>query len=164
MATVRDLSGNSPITGVDTHVDHEEGGGTSITGYALEATQASVLAELQTPSTSQPDFELADASDLTSAAVSRNGAGETTMVTATASQTTRLHQYSIVVPAAGTVEIRDGASGAVLRKHVFSAANMGIDKHFRVRPYAKTTVNTALIFYWSGTGQAEIEFDYIKSA
>lgn len=116
---------------------------------------------LGTPATELPKRPLLSASDLTYAAVSRSGAGETTMVSATASQTTKLYRYSVTTPAAGTVEIRDGASGTALRKHVFPAAG-GLVMDLMERPYAKTTANTALVFYWSGTGQAEIEFDHVK--
>lgn len=129
---------------------------------ATEETLGNVETALTTPATSIPHFGLDATLDYTPGNVSRSGAGETTMVSATASQTTRLYQYAVTVPAAGTVEIRDGASGTVKRKHIFAAAG-GIVRDDRAgRPWAVTTANTALVFYYSGTGEANIDFDYVK--
>lgn len=146
------------------------GGGGGGGGDATEATQLEVLAAvegvqaaLEAPVDELPPEPLMPDSDMTAGNVSRSGAGETSMVAATTAQTTKLYCYAVTVPGAGTVEIRDGAGGAALRKHIFPATG-GIIRDVRSRPYAKTTANTALMFYWSGSGEANIDFDYVKGA
>lgn len=139
-------------------------------GDASEATLQLILTEIGDTNTllgttvdTLAETPLMAASDLTGHNVSRTGAGETSMVAAVASQTTRVHAYAVTVPGAGTVEIRSGASGTVLRKHIFPAAG-GLERNHRERPYGKTGANTALMFYWSGSGEAHIDFDYVTSA
>ncbi len=116
--------------------------------------------------TSLPHFTLDATSDLSNGNVSRSGTGEIQMLAAGgAGVTHKIHRYAIIVPAAGTVEIRDGAvgaSGAMRRKHVFTGKG-GIDRIFDPRPYAKGTAATAMSFYWSGTGDANIDFDYASN-
>jgi hypothetical protein len=107
------------------------------------------------------ETSLLTASGLTSGNVSRTGSGVTEMVAAASGETARLHRYAVTVPGAGTVEIRDGSTA--IRKHVFPAAG-GMVREFSDRPYAKTTANTALNFYWSGSGEANIDFEYVRSA
>lgn len=140
------------------------------TGASTSANQTSALTKLDTlhtdlttPATELPKTPLMGTSDLTASNVSRSGVGETSMVAATTSQTTKLYGYAVTVPGAGTVEVRDGVGGTALRKHIFPAAG-GIIRDVRSRPYAKTTANTALVFYWSGTGEANIDFDYVTGA
>jgi hypothetical protein len=130
---------------------------------ATEASLQNLITAVSQPATEIPHEALDATLDVTHANVSRTGAGETTMVSATSSQTTRLHEYIVTVPGAGTVEIRDGASGTALVKHIFAAAD-GVGREFNGRPWGVTTANTALIFYWSGSGEANIDFFYKKSA
>jgi hypothetical protein len=117
---------------------------------------------LNTPLSETPPPSTELTSELSVGNVSRTGAGETTMAAAVASQTTKLYEYAVTVPGAGTIEIRNGAGGTVLRKHVFPDKG-GLHKSFRSRPYAVTGVNTALVFYWSGTGEANIDYDFETS-
>lgn len=143
-------------------VTNVDSSGTAV-DLATEATLLDVLTALETPATALPPTPLMTTSDMLHGNVSRTGAGETEMVNQVSGQTTKLYMYALTVPGAGTVEIRDGTAGTVLRKHVFSAAG-GIVLDFNSRPYAKTTANTDLTFYWSGSGEANIDFDYVTSA
>jgi hypothetical protein len=121
-----------------------------------------LLTEIRDSTAPAPvETTLKDASGLTNGNVSQTGSGATQMVAAASGETTRLHRYTVTVPGAGTVEIRDNTTA--IRKHIFPAAG-GIVREFSDRPHAKTTANTALNFYWSGSGEANIDFEYVRSA
>lgn len=138
------------------------GGGSGDASAAKQDEQTAVLEDIETaltaPVSELPKTPLLSESDMVAGNVSRTGAGETTMVAAVSGQTTKLHAYAVTVPGPGTVEIRNGTGGTVLRKHVFPDKG-GLIRDERERPYAKTGTNTALVFYWSGSGEANIDFD-----
>jgi hypothetical protein len=130
---------------------------------ATEATQADILAALETQATSIPHEALDATTDLTVVSGTRSTSGETSLVGATASQTTRVHEILVTAAGAVTVSLLDGSGGTVLRKMVFPDKG-GIHRKFRARPYAKTTANTALYFSTNAAVQVDIEIDYVKSA
>lgn len=120
-----------------------------------------ILQELQTPVDNANFVPLLNTSGMQSHNVSRTGAGVEVMVGAQAGEVTRLYRYAITVPGAGTVEIRSGTD--VRRRHKFPSSNGGgIVRDLSSRPYAVTDANTALNFYWSGSGEAHIDFEYTR--
>lgn len=139
-------------------------------GDASEATLrdaadslTTIATALTTTATSIPHFGLDTTSDLTHAFVTSSSSGEQDMVTATASQTTRLHRFTITAAAATVVELRDGASGTALKTIEFPAAG-AYTYDFDPRPYAKTTANTKLVRNSTVATKVTIDFEYIKSA
>jgi hypothetical protein len=130
---------------------------------ATEATQLDVLAELQTVPTSIPHFATDTTSDLTYGFSSSSSSGEVSLVTATASQTTRVYKAVVTAAAATVIEIRDGAAGTALWTIEFPAAGAYVFD-FDPRPWAKTTANTALIRNSTVATKVTIAFWYIKSA
>lgn len=127
------------------------------------ALLGSIDTTLATPATSLPHFALDATNDLTSVTVTRSTSGETSAVSATASQTTRVHRGHITAAGAVTVSLLDGSGGTVLRKWVFPAAG-GWDLIFDPRPYAITSANTALYVSTDAAVAVNFTLDYIKSA
>lgn len=130
---------------------------------ATEITLDAVLTELQTPATSMPHVALDTTSDLTYVFDTSSASGERTLVSATASQTTRVHRMVITAAAATVIEIRDGASGTALWSIEFPAAG-AYTFDFDPRPWAKTTANTALIRNSTVATKVTIALWYVKSA
>jgi hypothetical protein len=112
---------------------------------------------------SQPSEALNATSDLTRAYDDGATAAEESLVSATASQTTRVHRIVATADAACDIELRDGSAGTVLRKLHFPAAGAYV-LDFNARPWAKTTANTALFWARSAAVACTIEIDYVKSA
>jgi len=126
-------------------------------------TLGSILTELQTAAISVPHEALDTTTDLTHAFSTSSASGEVSLVTATASQTTRLHRFTITAAAATVIELRDGAAGTALRTIEFPAAGAYVFD-FSARPYAKTTANTALMRNSTVATKVTIDFEYVKSA
>jgi len=143
-------------------VTNVDSSGTSV-DLATEATALDILTALQTPAAELPETPLMPTSDLTHAFVTSSSSGEQDMVSATASQTTKLYAFTITAAAATVVEIRDGASGTALKTIEFPAAGAYV-YDLRERPYAKTTANTKLVRNSTVATKVTIDFDYVKSA
>lgn len=150
-----DSSNPVPVSGTVT--------GAASAELATEATLDLVLAELEEAATAIPHFALDAASDLTRAYDDGSTAAEESLVSATASQTTRVHRIVATAAGACNIELRDGSAGTVLRKLVFPAAGAYV-LDFDPRPWVKTTANTALYWYRSAAVACTIEIDYVKSA
>lgn len=110
----------------------------------------------------QPHVALDATSDLTRVFDSGSTSAEASLVTATASQTTRVHRIVCTAAAAGYIELRNGAGGGVLWRADFPAAG-GWDFAFDPRPYAVTSTNTALYWYRSAATAMTIQLHYVKS-
>ncbi len=132
-------------------------------GAMTEATGQAIIAAIEAPVTELPQTPLLTTSDLTSVHVTRSTSGETSAVSATASQTTRVHMVTILVAGAVTVELLDGSAGTSLRKWVFPDKG-GFFSGFVERPLAKTTANTALYVKTSAAVAVDVTLDYEKSA
>jgi len=130
---------------------------------ATEATQEAVLEALQTEATSIPHFALDATSDLTYVFSSSSASGEVSLVTATASQTTKAYRMVITAAAATVIELRDGASGTALWSIEFPAAGAYVFD-LNSRPWAKTTANTALMRNSTVATKVTIALWYVKSA
>ena len=130
---------------------------------ATETTLDAVLTALETPAAELPPTPLLATTDLTHAFVTSSSSGEQDMVTATASQTTKLYAFTITAAAATVVEIRDGAAGTALRTIEFPAAGAYVFD-LRERPWAKTTANTKLVRNSTVATKVTIDFDYVKGA
>lgn len=112
---------------------------------------------------SLPSHELDATTDLTRVFDDGSTAAEESLVTATASQTTRVHRIIATAAGACNIEFRDGSAGSVLRKLVFPAAGAYV-LEFDPRPYITTSTNTALYWYRSAAVACSVEVDYVKSA
>jgi len=140
-----------------------ESTGASGAALMLDDTGQDILSELQAAATSIPHFALDTTSDLTYAFSSSSSSGEVTLVSATASQTTRVHRMVITAAAATVIELRDGASGSALWTVEFPAAGAYVFD-FDPRPWAKTTANTALIRNSTVATKVTVALWYVKSA
>lgn len=100
-------------------------------------------------------------SDLTSAVVDISTATTTAIVSATASQTTRVYRMRLNVAAAQAITVKDGTTALEVLNFV-GAGFLVYD--FSSRPWYKTTANTALNFTTTTTGQVNGVVEYIKSA
>lgn len=142
---------------------------TTVTATLTEQqAQTLVLEDIRTASeatvSTLPKRPLETATGLTHAFSTGSASGErAALVSATASQTTRVHRITVTAGAATVVELRDGASGTALKTFEFPAAGAYVFD-FDERPYAITTANTALILYSSVATKVTADFDYIKSA
>ena len=165
--TKRDLRTSTenplPVTGVVT--------GAAGAALATEATLAdaddklaAIDTKLGTAAISIPHFALDTTSDLTYVFSTGSASGErAALVSATASQTTRVHRMVITAAAATVIELRDGASGTALWSVEFPAAGAYVFD-FDPRPWAKTTANTALIMNSTVATKVTIALWYVKSA
>lgn len=140
------------------------------TGAATEASTLDLITSsnsiatlLATPATTLPKRELVSTSDLTRANQTRSTSGETSLVTATASQTTRVHRIICSAAAAVTVSLLSGSGGTVLFVMEFPAAGVYI-LDFDERPYAKTATNTALYFSTDAAAAVDLQVWYVKDA
>ena len=101
-------------------------------------------------------------SDLTGLRINNAAAsGDTALVSATASQTTRVHRMKLSVAGACIVQIRDGAT--VLEAFNFAGVGGGIVLDFSERPWYITTANTALNLNVSVAVQVDGRLEYVKS-
>ena len=129
---------------------------------AQQTTLDSIDTSLSTPATSIPHFALDTTSDLTYVFDTSSSSGERTLVSATSSQTTRVHRMVITAAAATVIELRDGASGTALWSVEFPAAGAYVFD-FDPRPWAKTTANTALIRNSTVATKVTVALWYVKN-
>lgn len=101
------------------------------------------------------------ASDLAAVRINTAAAGDTTLVAAVASQTTRVHALRLSALLSNTVQVKDGV-GTILEVFVIPAGG-SVKLDFRSRPYYKTTTNTALIINLSAATQVDGRIEYITS-
>jgi hypothetical protein len=130
----------------------------------MPVSDPELLAAMQTEATSIPHFALDTTSDLSYVFSTGSASGErAAIVSATASQTTRVHRLVITAAAATVIELRDGASGAALWSIEFPAAG-AYTFDFDPRPWAKTTANTALIMNSTVATKVTLAVWYVKAA
>lgn len=99
----------------------------------------------------------------TPVAISFSGSGDNTIVSATASQTTRVHRLYIVVAGATSITFKTGA-GTSLTGAMPLAANGGIMMDFSAEPWFVTGTNEAFIINSSAAVQVSGRAEYLKSA
>lgn len=103
---------------------------------------------------------LAATTGLTNYNLSTAAIGDTTVSTATASQTTRVHRMRLSVAGATVLTIKSGATTLeVLR---FPAAGFLI-YDFAARPWYVTAANAALVVSNSAAVQVDGVFEFVKS-
>lgn len=123
----------------------------------------SILSELQSQATSVPHEALDTTTDLSRVFDTSSASGERTLVTATASQTTRGYRMIVTAAGATVIEFRDGAGGSAMLTLEFPAAGAYV-LDFSARPYFKTTANTALVRNSTAAVKVTVTLDYVKSA
>lgn len=101
--------------------------------------------------------------DLSVVAVSTAASGDTTLVSATASQTTRCYRLRLTAAGTVTAKITDGAAGTVLERFEM-IAGQSVLLPLSDRPYHKGTANTAMILNLSAAIQVSGVYEYVKSA
>lgn len=101
--------------------------------------------------------------DLTRVLVNTAASGDTSLVSAVASQTIRGHRLRISVAGATVVKLTDGASGTVLEKWNFAGNGGAVFYDLSDRPWFKGTANTALILNNSNAVQVDGVVEYIQS-
>lgn len=104
---------------------------------------------------------LASTSGLTPYVLSTNTVGDTTVSSATASQTTRVHRMRLNVAGATTLTVKSGAT--VLEVLKFAAAGFLV-YDFATRPWYTTAANAALVISNSAAVQVDGVVEYVKSA
>lgn len=124
---------------------------------------AAIETSLGTPATELPKTPLMTTSDLTRVFDSGSTVAEASLVSATASQTTKGYIITVTSAGAGYIELRDGSAGTVLMRIDFPAAG-GWVFDLNERPWVKTTANTALYWYRSAAVAMTIDLRYVKSA
>lgn len=103
---------------------------------------------------------LAATTGLTNYNISTNAIGDTTVSSATASQTTRVHRMRLSVAGATVLTIKSGSTTLeVLR---FPAAGFLI-YDFATRPWYVTAANAALVVSNSAAVQVDGVFEFVKS-
>lgn len=102
--------------------------------------------------------------DLTRVLVNTASSGDTTLVTGTASQTTKVYRLRLSVAGAVIVKLTDGGSGTVLEKWNFAGNGGAVIYDLSDRPYCKTSAATALVINLSAAVQVDGVVEYIKSA
>lgn len=137
--------------------------GTGTQRVTLASDDPAVVA-LTTALTSIPHVALDTTTDLSYVFSTGSASGErAALVSATASQTTRVHRMVITAAAATVIELRDGTGGTALWTVEFPAAG-AYTFDFDPRPWAKTTANTALIMNSTVATKVTIALWYVKSA
>jgi hypothetical protein len=126
-----------------------------------DATGQAILTALNTPVDSMPPRQLSATKRLARAVVSSSTATTTSLVAATALQTTRVYRAVISCAGACLVELLDGTTNAKTIR--FPAAGVAI-LDFSEEPWVITTVNTALQFKTSAAVQVDVDVEYVKSA
>lgn len=111
--------------------------------------------------TSAADEPLWTTSDLIGARINVSASGNTVLVAAVASQTTRVHRLRLSPAASVVVQIKDGAT--VLEAFNYTTGDPAIILDFSSRPYYKTTANTALTINLSGAVQVDGRIEYVTS-
>lgn len=123
------------------------------TGRSVEVSTTDPIPSMQS---------LLTTNDMTGLRINTAALGDTALVSATASHTTRVHALRLNVAGAVIVQIRDGAT--VLEVFNFGAAGGSAQLEFRDRPYYVGTVNTALNINLSAAVQVDGRIEYVKSA
>ncbi len=115
------------------------------------------FARLIATPTSQPSAT----SGLTNYIVNTAAIGDTTVSTATASQTTRVHRMRLNVAGATNLTVKSGATTLEVLK--FAAAGFLV-YDFSTRPWYVTAANQALVISNSAAVQVDGVVEFIKSA
>lgn len=118
---------------------------------------------LNTPLTELAKTPLMTTSDLTYVFNSSSASTARTLVTATASQTTRAYQMVVTAAGATTLDFKDGAGGTIIYTVEFPAAGAFV-LDLMERPYFKTSANTLLEVISSAAVKTTVALQYVKSA
>lgn len=118
---------------------------------------------LNTPLTELAKTPLMTTSDLTYVFNSSSASTARTLVTATASQTTRAYQMVVTAAGATTLDFKDGAGGTIIYTVEFPAAGAFVFDLME-RPYFKTSANTLLEVISSAAVKTTVALQYVKSA
>ena len=143
-------------------------------GASTAANQADILTELELVNTNltapvstlpvQP--MMAGGAALTNLAFSEarinvSSSGDTALVTATSSQTTKVYRLILMAAAAVTVQFKDGSTVLL---ELPLAANQGVVLDFTQYPFLTTSANTALNINLSAAVSVQGRIYYIKGA
>jgi hypothetical protein len=100
------------------------------------------------------------ATDLTEARINVSASGDTALVSATASQVTRVYRMMFMCSGVADVQIKDGST--VLQQFRCAADGQGVVLDFSARPWFTTTANTALNINLSASIGVQGRIYYIK--
>lgn len=136
-----------------------------LTALGDNATElGNINTTLGTPSTDIPHFALDATLDITQAAIAFNSTSDQDIVTATASQTTRVHRLRLSFGGACTFSVYSGGSGGTLLEAIDIPAAGIYVLDFDPRPYFITATNEKLTLKTSAAVQVRGTLGYKKSA
>lgn len=151
----------TPIAGTD-DINWLDGGGvrqSSIVVVAVNPDGTSMAGSNTAPVTTR-DAALST-NDLTAAVINISTATTTAIVSATASQTTRVHRVRLNVAGAQQITVQSASTTREVLN--FTASGMLV-YDFDSRPWYTTATNEALNFVTTTTAQVNGVVEYIKSA
>ena len=134
---------------------------------ALNANITGLRTELATPADSlPPPTPVASTNTTLSLGYSAiTASGDTTLVGATALQSTRLHAiYCSVLPTSGGVTVTFKSAATTLRAVDFPSGGGVLQWLYRPYWHLKTANNEALVINFSTAGAYKCSFDYVKGA
>ncbi|MDZ4373819.1 MAG: hypothetical protein U1C74_20685 [Phenylobacterium sp.] len=150
------------------------GGSGGGTGDASEETLQGVLDEiaglrtdLAEPADSLPPQPpvAAASTTLTAGYNAITASGDTTLVTATSAQSTRVHRmHCTIIPASGTVTVTFKSATTTLKAFKFPATGGFINWSYSPYWHLKTANNEALVLTSSATADINCAYDYVKGA
>lgn len=129
-------------------------------GDASEATLQDILTELETPVDYLPPQPVTNDSTLTRGTIAITTATDTTLVSGTASQTTRLHRIAITVSAACTITFKSASTS--LGAFDFPSTGGVLVLDFNSYPWFRTAAAEALVLTTSAAINVKGVFDYVK--
>lgn len=139
----------------------------TIAGAATETTLAGLRSDLAAQATSLPPMVPVASSDttLTQLYQSITASGDTTLVSATSAQSTRIHRAQCsILPTSGTVTVTFKSAATTLRALDFPASGGILQWEYSPYWYAKTANNEALVINFSTAGAYKCSFMYVKGA
>lgn len=130
---------------------------------SLKTSTDQLHTDLTAPLTAFDIDPLSATTDLTPVFDSSSASGERTLITAgVGAVTIRGHRMIISAAGATTVELRDGAGGAVLKTFEFPDKG-AYPLDFSARPYFKGGAAKALVRYSSAAVKVTVDLEYVKN-
>lgn len=129
----------------------------------LDTALGNIDTTLATPSTDIPHFALDATLDISQAAIAFNSTSDQDIVSATASQTTRVHRLRLSFGGACTFSIYSGGSGGTLLEAIDIPAAGIYVLDFDPRPYFITATSEKLTLKTSAAVQVRGTLGYKKS-